>query len=141
MRNIASRLLIPIWFCLFLLIITSAPALDADLIFQNGKILAVDSAFSIHSAMAVREGSILAVGADEVVLKNRGPKTQVVNLEGKMVLPGLIDSHAHAAHACMTEFEHPIPDMETIQDVLDYLATRARNAKPGEWIELRQVFI
>jgi predicted amidohydrolase YtcJ len=141
MHETISKLLGLLRFSLSLLLIQSTQALDADLILHNGKILSVDRAFSIHTAMAIRDGSILAIGPDLIVLKNRGPKTQVVNLEGKMVLPGLIDSHAHAAHACMTEFEHPIPDMETVRDVLDYLGERARKAKLGEWIELRQVFI
>src|SRR3954463_12888141 len=138
MHDIASRVPGAFRIGLLLLCFHSARAVDADLILHHGKILTVDSAFSIHSAMAIRDGSILAVGSDEVVLNNRGPKTQVLDLEGKMVLPGLIDSHAHAVHACMTEFENPIPDMETVQDVLDYLGARAGKAKPGEWIELRQ---
>jgi predicted amidohydrolase YtcJ len=56
-------------------------------------------------------------------------------------LPGLIDSHAHAADASMYEFDHAVPDMETIADVLRYVRARAAAAKPGDWIVLTQVFI
>src|SRR5207302_10650514 len=56
-------------------------------------------------------------------------------------LPGLIDSHVHPTSACMTEFDHPIPEMETIKDVLDYIKGRARVLAPGEWVVVRQVFI
>src|SRR5262249_46125652 len=56
-------------------------------------------------------------------------------------LPGLIDSHTHPSGACMTEFDHPIPEMETIADVLTYIRRRAKALAEGEWIELRQVFI
>jgi predicted amidohydrolase YtcJ len=64
-----------------------------------------------------------------------------VDLGGKMVLPGLIDSHVHPTGACMTEFDHPIPDMESIQDVLDYVQARAKVLAEGEWIHVSQVFI
>src|SRR6185295_942116 len=47
----------------------------------------------------------------------------------------------HPTGASMTEFDHPIPDMESIRDVLDYMAARAKVVKPGEWIVLQQVFI
>ena len=66
---------------------------------------------------------MLGVGTDDEVLKTRGPKTAVVDLGGKMVLPGLIDSHTHPTGASMTEFDHPVPEMETI-------AGRAR-LRPG----------
>src|SRR5204862_3430305 len=46
-----------------------------------------------------------------------------------------------AVHACMTEFDHAIPVMERIQDILDYVQARTRALSEGEWIEVRQVFI
>ena len=58
-----------------------------------------------------------------------------------MVLPGLFDSHVHCVGGAMTEFDHPIPDMETVQDVLDYFRKRAEVLADGEWIVLQQVFI
>ena len=64
-----------------------------------------------------------------------------IDLAGKMVLPGLIDSHTHPTDACMTEFDHPIPEMETIADVLDYIRARAEAVGPERWVVVRQVFI
>jgi predicted amidohydrolase YtcJ len=58
-----------------------------------------------------------------------------------MVLPGLIDSHTHPTGASMIEFDHPIPEMETIQDVLDYIRSRADALGAGKWVVVRQVFI
>ena len=58
-----------------------------------------------------------------------------------MVLPGLIDSHTHPTGACMTEFDHPVPEMETIADVLDYIQARAEALGEGKWVVVRQVFI
>ncbi len=118
-----------------------ARAADADLILHHGKVITVDKDFSIRQAIAVRGERILRVGTDEEVLRTRGPHTQVTDLGGKAVLPGLIDSHVHPSSACMTEFDHPIPEMESIDDVLAYVRGRARVLPEGAWIEVHQVFI
>ncbi|MFO0808390.1 MAG: amidohydrolase [Gemmataceae bacterium] len=119
----------------------SARAVDADLILHNGRIVTVDSAFSIAQAVAIQGGVILRVGTNEDVLKTRGLRTTIVDLDGKTALPGLIDSHVHASDAAMTEFDHPIPDMESVADVLEYVRGRAQALPEGTWIEVRQVFI
>ena len=90
-----------------------AHAADADLILHHGKVVTVDERFSIHEAIAVEAGRIVQVGRDNEVLKRRGPRTEVLDLQGRVVLPGLMDSHAHPADACMTELDHPIPPMES----------------------------
>ena len=118
-----------------------AHAAEADLILHHGKVVTVDERFSIHEAIAVEAGRIVQVGRDNEVLKRRGPRTEVLDLQGRVVLPGLMDSHAHPADACMTELDHPIPPMESIQDVLEYIQARGRALKEGEWIEVHQVFI
>ena len=112
-----------------------------SLIFHNAKIVTVDPAFSIHEAMAISDTTIAAVGSDADVLKLKGPQTQVVDLQKRMVLPGLMDSHVHPTGASLTEFDHPLPDFETIGDVLAYIRARAKALKAGDWIELQQVFI
>jgi hypothetical protein len=117
------------------------PEAAADLILHSGKVVTVDARFSIAEAIAVQAGRIVQVSRTDDVLQRRGPRTQVVDLQGRMVLPGLMDSHVHAADACLTEFDHAIPPMERIQDVLDYIQSRTRVLEEGEWIEVRQVFI
>ena len=113
----------------------------ADLILRNGHVVTGDGAFTIREAMAVRGGRVARTGTDAEVLRLRGPATDVVDLEGKTVLPGLIDSHVHPTSACTTEFDHPVPAMESIDDVLSYVALRAQALGPSKWIEVRQVFI
>lgn len=112
-----------------------------DLVLYNGKIITVDPQFSIVQALAVRGDRIAATGTNEAVLKLAGPKTQRIDLKGKTVLPGLIDSHLHAPAAAIFEFDHPVPDMETIQDVLNYIKSRASVLPEGQWIYVSQVFI
>jgi len=116
-------------------------SLEADRILHHGKIVTVDKSFSIGEAIALKGNQILRVGTNQDVLKSRGPQTEMIDLAGKTVLPGLIDSHVHPSDACMTEFDHPIPEMETIQDVLDYIKSRAATLPPGQWIHVQQVFI
>src|SRR6266700_5689865 len=115
-------------------------AAEPDLILHHGKIVTVDPQFSVHQALAVTGDRITAIGDNDSVLPLKGPATTVVDLQGKMVLPGLIDSHVQP-DAAMTEFDHPIPEMETIQDVLDYIGKRTGALKEGEWIHVSQVFI
>ncbi len=129
----------------FLLIIALclAPAFaqNADLIVYNGKIVTVDPRFRVVDALAVRGDRIVAVGSRNEVTRLAGPATRRVDLKGRTVIPGLMDSHVHASEAAMYEFDHPVPEMETIADVLRYIRSRAAVAKEGEWIVLTQVFI
>ena len=119
----------------------AAQAAEIDLILHNGRVATVDGAFSIHQAIAIQGGRVWQTGTDDDLLKQRGPRTEVIDLAGRLVLPGLMDSHVHSADACLTEFDHEIPPMERIQDVLDYLQVRTRQVKEGDWISVRQVFI
>lgn len=126
---------------LALLFAANLLAADAELILHNGQIVSVDRAFTIHSALAISGGRVIKVGTDAAVLALKGPATEVIDLKGRTVLPGLIDSHTHPTGASLTEFDHPIPEMETIQDVLDHIAGRAKVLPAGSWIVLQQVFI
>ena len=110
-------------------------------IFHNGKIVTVDPQFRIVNAMAIRDGRIVAVGSNAEIVKLAGSATEQVDLGGKTVLPGLIDSHVHAPSASMYEFGAPVPDMESVEDVLAYISARAATTDPGRWITLSQVFI
>ena len=112
-----------------------------DLILHHGKIATVDKGFSIGQAIAIRGERIVQVGTNDEVLATKGDATKLIDLGGKLVLPGLIDSHTHPVGAALHEFDHPIPEMETIDDVLKYIASRAAALPEGEWITVRQVFI
>ncbi len=124
------------------LLLTQPWALNAApaLILHGGKVITVDDKFTIHQAIAVEDGKILAVGSDAEVLALKGTTTEVIHLEGRTIMPGLMDSHVHPG-AALTEFDHEMPIMETIQDVLDYIATRVKATPEGSGIVVRQVFI
>src|SRR3954467_12343931 len=82
-----------------------------------------------------------AAGTNTEIARLAGSATEQVDLGGKTVLPGLIDSHVHAPAASMYEFEQPVPEMQSIGDVLGYIRERALTIEPGRWITLSQVFI
>jgi len=119
--------------------VTINGAQAVDLIVHHGRIVSVDDHFTIQEAMAVTDGKIVAIGRNEEILKTKTEQTRVIDLGGKTVLPGLIDSHTHPTTASMTEFENPIPDFETIADVLDYIKARTLVVPEGEWVTLSQV--
>jgi len=128
------------------LLALSFPALIAapPTVFTNCKIVTVDEAFSITDAMAIEGGRIVALGEKAKALalaKLAGGNAVQVDLGGRMVLPGLMDSHVHPTGAAMTEFDHDIPQMDTIADVLGYIAARTKAVPEGSWISVRQVFI
>lgn len=128
-----------------LLLVAASSALSVaqqpDLILHHGQVVTVDDRFTIAEALAIRGERIVRVGSSEEILRLKGDRTQLIDLEGKMVLPGMIDCHAHPLSASIVEFDHQIPQMDSIQDVLDYFAARAKIVPEGEWISLRQVFI
>jgi len=111
------------------------------LILHHGKVVTVDAKFSIAEAIAITDGKITAVGTDAEILPLKDDKTEVVDLGGKMLMPGLMDSHVHPTEAALLEFDHTIPDMESIQDVLDYTTARAKVTPEDRWIAMSQIFI
>lgn len=124
-------------------VVTSFMSLQAapEMILHHGKVITLDAAFTLAEAVAVENGRILAVGDDEEILKLKGPDTKLLDLGGKTLMPGLMDSHVHPGSAAMIEFDHEIPTMENIADVLAYLSARVKVSKPGDLIGIRQVFI
>lgn len=67
----------------------------ADTVVYNGNVLTADDDFTIAEAAAIRDGRFIAVGSGERILRMAGPATKRINLEGKTVVPGFIDSHFH----------------------------------------------
>ncbi len=117
----------------------------ASLIFHNGKVLTVDAKFSIAQAVAVAGNQITAVGSDADVLKLAGPNTQVIDLKGRTLVPGLIDTHLHTSGmeygGRLTEPERATYRIDwrgvrTKEDVLNQIRgiIQKYQIKPGEWI-------
>ncbi len=127
--------------CVCFTVAVAQTAANADLILYNGKIITVDDDFAIAQAVAVKDDRIIAVGSNGEVRKLASSSTRSIDLKGKTVLPGLMDSHVHSTGASMYEFDHEVPEMESIEDVLAYVKSRADVLDDGEWIRVQQVFI
>lgn len=101
----------------------------AELIFWNGHVITVDRAFSIAQAVAVADGRIVAVGANEAVRALAGPSTRQVDLDGRTLMPGLMDNHLHGAGG------GPGVDLSrarSLADVTSAVAGRVATSKPGD---------
>jgi len=106
----------------------------ADLVLRGGKIASVDAAFSIQEAVAVLGDRIVFVGSRKDAGRFIGPKTRVLDLEGKLVLPGLIDAHGHM-YSLALELSHlNITGTKSHREIIDAVAEKAKTAKLGEWI-------
>ncbi|NUN01982.1 MAG: amidohydrolase family protein, partial [Bryobacteraceae bacterium] len=116
-------------------------AADADLILHNGKIVTVDRNFSIRQAVAIKGGKIAAAGTSEAILKaERGTETRVIDLKGRMVLPGLIDAHVHPLGAGLSEFRAPLPPLDSYAAVQSYIREQAKLTPKGQWIVVPRTF-
>ena len=120
--------------------ILSLHAADADLILYNGKVVTIDSGFSIRQAIAVQGDRIVAVGDDRTILASRGPNTRAIDLHGRTVLPGLFDSHVHALEAGLSEFRAPLPRLDSFSAVQAFLRDRAAHTPKGAWIVVPRTF-
>jgi len=118
--------------CLF---VAPAWAQTPDTILVNGKILTVDSQFAVREALSIHDGRILAVGTSVDIRKSAGPRTQVIDLQGRTVIPGLIDSHLHAIRAGLTySTEVNWVGAPTIAEAMNRIRQTAATMKPGAWL-------
>jgi predicted amidohydrolase YtcJ len=116
---------------------TGLPAFSqsADTILVNGKILTVDSKFSTRDAIAIRDGRITAVGSNTEIRKQAGPRTRVIDLQGRTVIPGFIDSHIHAIRAGQTfTTEVNWVGANSIAEAMNRIHEASLAKKPGSWL-------
>ena len=112
-----------------------AAAQPADTVLVNGKVLTGDSRFSMHQALAVREGRVLAVGTNPEIRKLAGKATRVVDLQGRSVIPGLVDSHMHAIRAALSfATEVNWIGAASLEEALQRMRDAAKRTKSGGWL-------
>jgi predicted amidohydrolase YtcJ len=115
--------------------VSHAAAQAVDTILVNGKIVTVDSQSSIRSALAIRDGRISALGTDADIRRSAGPGTRVIDLQGRTVIPGLIDSHMHATRAALSfSTEVNWIGAASLAEGLTRLHDASLKAKPGAWL-------
>ncbi len=110
--------------------------IQADTVLLNGRIFC-GLAEGFVEALAVRDGTVLAAGSAEEISSLRGAGTRVIDLAGRVAIPGLNDAHMHLLPlgVSMNEINlRPEEGVRSIDEVLRRVATVARTKKPGEWV-------
>jgi predicted amidohydrolase YtcJ len=119
-----------------LTVLVSVHAQEApDTIYLNGKIVTVDDYWSIEEAVAVRGNAIQAVGSNQEISALKGDSTLVLDLQGRTVIPGLIDNHNHVVRA--TEYwpnDARLDGVTSRSEALEILKAKADKLPSGEWL-------
>jgi predicted amidohydrolase YtcJ len=115
----------------------SSQVAEADAVYQNGFVYTVDGVRSRAQAFAVRDGKYLKVGSNDDIKAVTGPDTKVVDLEGRMVMPGLVDTHIHALRGALTALGLAFPVTSSVDDikaaVKQFIADK--KLQKGDWVE------
>src|SRR5687768_15886292 len=106
----------------------------ADLIVTNARIYTVDERRPFGEAMAISGGRVRFVGSDRGALAVRGPRTRVIDLEGRTVIPGMVDAHAHLLGLGMALRTVDLTGTKSYDEVIARVAARAREVPAGTWI-------
>jgi len=121
--------------CILILTVGCAAKVEpADLVVTNGKIVTMDAANPQAEALAARAGKIVAVGTAKTIARYIGPATEVIDLGGKLAVPGLIDSHLHFQSTGQAKLSLDLTKAKSWDDIVAMVAEAVKSAKPGEWI-------
>ncbi|MCC6366563.1 MAG: amidohydrolase [Bryobacterales bacterium] len=115
-------------------------AQTADTIYYNAKVITMWNQHPVVEAVAIRGDRFLAAGSNADVLKTAGASTRKIDLHGKTVLPGLIDSHVHPIGAAMSEKDGPVPVMNSIADVQAHMRKLAAAAASDAVLFIPKVY-
>ncbi|AKS42540.1 amidohydrolase [Wenzhouxiangella marina] len=106
----------------------------ADHILTGGTVITVDPDLPEGEAIAIKDGRILAVGSAEDITAYLGETTEVIELDGRTVLPGFIEGHGHFLGLGDALMILDLMPTRSFQDIVDLVAEAASDAEPGEWI-------
>ncbi len=114
----------------------SAAQTVPDLVLINGHVLTVDSSDHVFEAVAISGDKIVAVGSSARMMTLASSRTKILDLHGRTVTPGLIDSHAHIAESGIEDTFHvKLSDVSKVADVAALIKAKAAMLQPGQWVE------
>ena len=109
----------------------------ADLLLVNGRIATQDDRQSFVSALAIKDGLIHATGDTATIMAYKGPATRVIELNGRTVIPGLIDSHSHPIRGGLHyNLELRWDGVPSLADAMRMLREQARRTPPNQWVRV-----
>ncbi len=111
-----------------------ATAQPADLVVTNGKVVTLEDGAPEAQAVASTGGRIVAVGTSADIKQYVGPKTEVIDVQGRLVIPGFIEGHGHFTGIGTTKLNLNLMNAKTWDEIVAMVAERVKTAKPGEWI-------
>ncbi|MBX5490279.1 MAG: amidohydrolase [Chloroflexi bacterium] len=111
----------------------------ADTVLYNARVITMDPALPRATAIAVRDGRFVGVGDEAGLRPLVGPRTERLNLGGRAVVPGLIDTHNHLSSTGLGMLHVSLEGVRRIGDIVGRIAERVRATPPGEWIVTAQV--
>jgi len=106
----------------------------ATLVLTGGKVATVDPALGTTEAIALRGHLIAAVGSNDDIAAYVGPDTDVINLNGRLVIPGFIEGHGHYLSLGRAKQILDLSTAKTWDDIVGQVAIAVDKAEPGEWI-------
>ncbi|MGH7492342.1 MAG: amidohydrolase [bacterium] len=107
------------------------------MILRNGEIATVDEAGRIVSAVAIKDGKFIAVGSDEEIVQHQGAQTQVIDVNGRTVIPGLNDSHTHVIRGGLNyNLELRWDGVPTLAEALRLLREQVQRTPPNQWVRV-----
>jgi len=141
-KSIASACVAVLAACLWLLPAHAADDGKADVVLRNGKIYTADAAHTIRTAIAFTRNTILAVGDDRDMAPLIGTGTKVIDLGGKLVLPGLIDTHIHPIFGAVNRAKCSLAGVKATIEALKPVIQACLAKEPGgagDWFEAVQL--
>ncbi len=105
------------------------------LILYNGKLHTQDADFPQATAVAIRDGRFFALGDDEEIRALSDPETREIDLNGRLVLPGMTDAHFHYRDWALGLRQLPLAETTSLDDLKERLAEKARQTPTGDWIQ------
>src|SRR6188474_2283244 len=106
----------------------------ADRVFTNAVIYTADSTNPKAEAVAVRAGRIVFVGSSADVKKYEGSNTEVIDLGGKTLLPGMVDAHNHLSGVGQREMTLNLEGTKSLEEMLARVKAHVDRAAPGAWV-------
>ena len=121
-----------------MLVATTADAQQkrADLVLIHGDVFTVDSLHPRAQAIAVSGNRIAAVGSDAEIQPWVGPKTRVVDLQGRLAIPGFIDGHGHYTGLGESKLVLDLTKAKSWDDIVAQVRDKAKSSKPGTLIDV-----
>jgi predicted amidohydrolase YtcJ len=109
-------------------------AQPADLVLRNGRLVTLEQGGPEAQALAARDGKIIAIGSNRAITVLTGPSTRVIDLRGRLAIPGFIEGHGHFTELGASKMKLDLRDAKNWDQIVAMVAAAAREAKPGTWI-------